>query len=157
MLNIVLTALTAVPVTLLAWLAYNWAGKPILDMRTARLDSLKIAELYGFTGYGYSEEETNKAKTTLSEVAVALRALSRSQRWSARLYCRALGYDLELASSVLMGLAGLVGAALGKDNTSRRDGLDALYVSLAANQHLSAERTNEIREKIRTALALPRG
>jgi hypothetical protein len=157
MSNIIIGALAAVPVTFLAWLAYNWAGKPILDVRLKRIEALKVAELYGFKGYGYSEDETNRARDELGDAAMSLRALNRGQPWTARLYCRLLGYDLEFAASVLHGLAGLVGAALTHENSSRRDGVDAVHVLLNASQHLSAERVTNIEEKLRTALALPRG
>jgi hypothetical protein len=156
MSNIIIGALSAIPVTLLAWLAYNWAGKPILDVRSKRLDALKVAELYGFKGYGFGEDETNRAREVLSEAAISLRALNRGQPWTARLYCRLLRYELESAASVLYGLVGLVGAALHPENSSRRDAVDAVHLLLNASQHLSAERIREIREKLATPLALPR-
>ncbi len=156
MSNILVGALAAVPVTFLAWLAYNWAGKPILDVRSKRLDTLKVAELYGFKGYGFAEDETNRAREALSEAAISLRALNRGQPWTARLYCRLLRYDLEFAASVLYGLVGLVGAHLKPENSSRRDAVDAVHILLNASQHLSAERIREIREKLAIALALPR-
>lgn len=157
MSNIIVGAVLALPASFFAWLAYNWGGKPILDVRAARLDALKAAELYSFKGFGYSDDETNAARRALSDAANALRALSRGQPWTARLYCQALGYDLELSASVLMGFVGLVGAALGHGNSSRRDGVDAVHVLLNATQHLTNERVNEVKEKLRTALALPRG
>jgi hypothetical protein len=156
MSNIIVGALSAIPITFLAWLAYNWAGKPILDVRSKRLDALKVAELYGFKGYGFGEDETNRAREVLSEAAISLRALNRGQPWTARLYCHLLRYDLESAASVLYGLVGLVGAALQPENSSRRDAVDAIHVLLNASQHLSAERIREIREKLATPLALPR-
>lgn len=156
-MSIMIGALAVVPVTFLAWLAYNWAGKPILDVRSARLDALKAADLYGFTGYGHGDEETNKAKAALNEAATILRSLSRGQPWTAKVYCRVLGYDLEFAGSVLIGLAGLVGALLRIENPSRRDGVDAVHVLLGASKHLSAERVSEIKQKLRTALAIPQG
>jgi hypothetical protein len=157
MSNIIVGALAAIPVSFLAWLAYNWAGKPILDTRSTRLEALKAVELYGFTGYGHGEDKESRAKDGLIEAAAALRSLSRGQPWTARLYCQLLGYDLEFVASVLMGLASLVGAHLGQENSSRRDSVDAIYVLLNAAQHLSAERTCEIKEKLRITLALPRG
>jgi hypothetical protein len=156
MSDILFGALAAVPVTFLAWFAYNWAGKPILDVRSKRLDALKVAELYGFKGYGFGEDETNRAREELSEAAISLRSLNRGQPWTARLYCRLLRYDLESAASVLYGLVGLVGMALKPENSSRRDAVDAVYVLLNASQHLSAERVREIRKKLATQLALPR-
>jgi hypothetical protein len=157
MLNIIIGAVAVAPVTFLAWIAYNWMGKPILDVRFARIDALKAAELYGFVGYGYEENEINAARSALSNAAMSLRALNRGQPWIAKLYCKYLHYDLELASSVLMGLVGLTGANLSHDNTSRRDGSDAIHVLLNASQHMTTERIKVIREKIATTLALPRG
>jgi hypothetical protein len=156
MSNIIAGALIALPASFLAWVTYNWAGKPILDVRCARLEALKAAELYGFIGYGYSEDETNRARDALSDAATALRSLNRGQPWTARLYCRFSKYDLEVAASVLSGLVGLVGAHLGQENTSRRDAVDAIHLMLNASQHLSAERVFDIRKKLGDALALPR-
>jgi hypothetical protein len=156
MSNIIVGALIALPASFLAWLAYNWAGKPILDVRCARLDALKVAELYGFVGYGYSENETNRARDALSDAAISLRSLNRGQPWTARLYCRLLKYDLEVAASVLFGLVGLVGAHLGEENTSRRDAVDAIHLLLNAGQHLSPARVSEIKKKLTISLALPR-
>jgi hypothetical protein len=155
-MSVIIGALAVVPVTFLAWLAYNWAGKPIVDVRSARPDALKAAELYRFTGYGHGDEETNRAKAGLNEAATGLRSLGRGQPWTAKLYCRMLGYDLELAGSVLIGLAGLAGAFLGAENSSRRDGVDAVHVLLGASKHLSTERVSEIKQKLQTALAIPR-
>jgi hypothetical protein len=156
-MSIAIGALAAIPATFLAWLAYNWAGKPVLDVRSARLDALKAAELYGFIGYGHGDEETNKAKAALNEAATELRSLSRGQPWAAKLYCHPLGYDLELAGSSLVGLAGLTGAFLGPENSSRRDSVDAVHILLNANKHLDGKRVIEIKQKLRTHLALPRG
>lgn len=155
MSNILVGALAAVPVTFLAWLAYNWAGKPILDVRSKRLDALKVAELYGFKGYGFADDETNRAREALSEAAISLRALNRGQPWIARLYCRLLRYDLEFAASVLYGLVGLLGAALKPENSSRRDAVDAVHVLLNASQHLRAERIRDQKETSDTACASP--
>jgi hypothetical protein len=156
MLNIIIGAMAVAPATFLAWIAYNWMGKPILDVRPARIEALKAAELYGFVGYGYGEDEINTARNALSNAAMSLRALSRGQPWTAKLYCNLLHYDLELSSSVLMGLVGLTGANLSHDNTSRRDGSDAIHVLLNAGQHMTTERIKVIGEKVGTALDLPR-
>src|SRR5580698_2090735 len=156
MSNIIVGALIAIPTSFLAWLAYNWAGKPILDVRSARIDALKTAELYGFIGYGYTDDETKRARDSLGEAATSLRSLHRSQPWTSRLYCRVLNYDLETAASILFGLVGLVGAHLNQENRSRRDSVDAIHLALNACRHLSAQRVADLREKLATALALPR-
>lgn len=151
--TIIIGALAAAP----TWIALNWMGKPILDLRSARLEAIKAADSYGFIGFGSKEDEVNKARSALSDAASSLRALSRGQPWTARLYCHFLGYHLELSASVLLGLVGLLEARLPYDNTSRRDGVDAVHVLLNASRHMSAERINVVREKINTPLALPRG
>jgi hypothetical protein len=156
MSNIIIGALAAAPVAFLAWITYNWIGKPVLDVRSARIDALKEAEFYGFVGYGYEEDEINTARSALSNAAMSLRALSRGQPWTARFYCHVLHCDFELSASVLLGLVGLSGAHLSHDNTSRRDAVDAVHVLLNASQHMTAERIKVVREKINTALALPR-
>jgi hypothetical protein len=156
MSNIIVGALIALPASFFAWLAYNWVGKPILDVRLARLDALKVAELYGFIGYGYGDDETNRARDALGDAATSLRSLNRGQPWTARLYCRLLNYDLEVAASVLFGLVGLVGARLGEENTSRKDAVDAICLLLNARRHLNEKRIHELKKKLAISLALPR-
>lgn len=155
--TIIIGALASAAFGAATWIAVNWMGKPILDLRSARLEAIKAADGYGFIGFGFKADEVNKARSALSDAANSLRALSRGQPWTARLYCRCLSYHLELAASVLLGLVGLLEARLPYENTSRRDGVDAVHVLLNASRHLSADRINEVWEKINTPLALPRG
>lgn len=148
MVNIIVGAITGISGSLLAWLAFNWIGKPVLDVRSKRLETLQVIELHGYTGYGSSEANVNASKAALSDIAMYLRSFARAQPWTARLYCRVLHYDMEFAASAIIGLADLVGENLPAGSTTRRDNVDAVYMALNAHQHMTPERIQTIKDRI---------
>ena len=63
----------------LAWLATNWVGKPIVDAQDKRLKALQAAEQNTYVGGTASDERRVAARAALNEAASALRSISRGQ------------------------------------------------------------------------------
>jgi ribosomal protein S12 methylthiotransferase accessory factor YcaO len=80
----VVTVVLSAAAGVLAWLATNWVGKPIVNGRDKRLKALQAAEQNAFVGSGASDERRRAAKAALNEAASALRSISRGQ-WPVRL------------------------------------------------------------------------
>jgi hypothetical protein len=101
----------------LGWIGTQMAGKPILALREKREEALRVADRYAYIGWGSSEELVRTGRRALFDVASSLRAMSRARGWALDLYCRCLEIDLEMASTALDGLGGIVGGP--HDNVAR--------------------------------------
>jgi hypothetical protein len=105
----VVTIILSVAAGVLAWLATNWVGKPIVDARDKRLKALQAAEQNAHVGGMASDERRVAARAALNETASALRSISRGQ-WPVRLYCWFARYDLEAAAAALVHLHNITGS-----------------------------------------------
>jgi hypothetical protein len=72
----------------LAWLATNWIGKPIADVRDKCLKALQAAEQNAYVDGSARSERVEPARAALNDAASALRSISRGHAWPVRLYCR---------------------------------------------------------------------
>jgi hypothetical protein len=138
--------LTGVVVGVLAWLAANWIGKPIVEARDKRVKALHAAEQNSFVGSSAGDARIATARAALSDAASGLRSISRSH-WPVRLYFRTAHIDPEAAANALIGLHNMTGEA-GYDDETRQLLRDAVYVLLGAHQHLSRKRIDQIREQL---------
>jgi hypothetical protein len=133
----------------LAWFVTNWVGKPVVDVRDKRIKALQAAEQNAHVGGAASDERVVAARASLNEAASALRSISRGHGWPVRLYCRLARYDLEAAASWLITLHNMAGEISYDDKARRQIALDATYMFLQAHQHLSRERIDEIKMRIK--------
>jgi hypothetical protein len=131
----------------LGWLANNWIGKPISDVRDKRLKALQAVEQNAYVTGSASDKRVTEARAALNEAASGLRSISRGHGRPVRLYCRLARYDLEAAASWLITLHNLTGQ-FGYDDETHRNALDAIYILLRAHRHLSRERIDEIKMRI---------
>ncbi len=120
---------------LAAWLAVNFAGKPILAVRDARLEALRVAERYANVSGWASEESAGTARRALADISSRLRSLCRGQGWPVRLYCRLMRYNLEEATLAINGLQHMAGEHAPEQ--TRKNNLNLVYCSLNAYRHLS--------------------
>ena len=148
------TVLFSVVGGVLAWLATNWVGKPIVDARDKRLKALQAAEQNTYVGDTASDERRVVARAALNEAASALRSISRGQ-WPVRLYCCFARYDLEAAAAAIVHLHNMTG--LNFDNEARAFFRDAVYVFLRAHRHLSRERVDKINKELKEFRSSGRG
>ena len=149
----VVTVILSAAAGVLAWLATNWVGKPIVDARDKRLKALQAAEQNTFVGGGASDERRGAARAALNEAASALRSISRGQ-WQVRLYCWIARYDLEAAAAALIHLHNITGHEY-FNNEARSLVRDAVYVFLHAHQHLSRKRVDEIKRQMEDLRSRP--
>ncbi len=141
------TVITGAIVGLVAWFAANWIGKPILDVRAMRTKALYAAEQNGGVGGAAGEQRITAARAALNDAASGLRSISRGHSWPVRLYCFFFGVDLEMAASALITLHNMTGD-FGYTNERHQLVVDAIYVFLRADRHLSKERIGEIKEEV---------
>jgi len=133
----------------LGWIGTYMVGKPILALREKREEALRVADRYAYLRWGSSEELVRTGRRALFDVSSSLRALSRTRSWALNLYCNFLEIDLEMASTALDGLGGIVGGPY--DNVARERQLDAIHWCLRAYRHLSAERIQAIQDMLSEA------
>ena len=131
----------------LGWLANNWIGRPISDVQDKRLKALQAVEQNAYVTGSATDERVTMARAALNEAASALRSTSRGHPWSARVYCRLVGYELETAANALITLHNMTGRH-GYDDKTHQLFIDAIYVFLRADQRLSPQRIKEIKEKL---------
>jgi len=132
----------------LGWLAKDWVGKPIVDVRDKRIKAIQAAVQNAHVGYGVINERVREARAALNEAASGLRSISRGYGWPVRLYCRFARYDLEAAANCLIALHNMAGEP-GYDDEARQIHLDATHMFLRAHhQRLSRERIDEIKMRI---------
>jgi hypothetical protein len=120
------------------WVLAHFVAQPIIDLRQKRVEALTIGERYTFVDYRADQDIVRTARSKLFDISSSLRALAREGSWTIRLYCRFYGYDLETAAGTLAGLGQMAGEHL--DEERRRNNRDAMYWSLGAHKHLSADR-----------------
>ena len=116
------------------WFAINWVGRPILAVRSARLEAIRTAERYGRVSSGEAEESVNIVIRMLNDTVAKLRSLARAQEFYVHVYCLLMGYDLECAAKAVNGLAHLAG---GYHADTQKNNLNLVYYSLNAYRHLS--------------------
>ena len=128
-------------------LAHNWIGKPISDVRDKRLKALQAAEQNAHVDGHTSDDRVTEARAALNEAASGLRSISRGHGWPVRVYCWFFGYDLEAAASCLITLHSATGNYRYGDE-ARQLFVDAIYMFLRADKHLSPERIDEIKRRM---------
>jgi hypothetical protein len=127
--------LSAVIAAVATWLAANFIGKPVLEVRKARLEAIEAAERYAFVSSSAGWECANAASQALGDISSKLRSLSRGQDLPGRLYCRLMSYDLEMAAKAINGLQHMAGENISEQ--TRKNNLNLVYSSLNAYQHIS--------------------
>jgi hypothetical protein len=125
-------------------LAHNWIGKPISDVRDKRLKALQAAEQNAHVDGHASDDRVTEARAALNEAASGLQ---RRHGWPVRVYCWFFGYDLEAAASCLITLHSTTGNYRYGDE-ARQLFVDAIYMFLRADKHLSPERIDEIKRRM---------
>jgi hypothetical protein len=129
-----------------SWFVTNFLTKSILAVREKRREAIQVADRYWEIGFGHSDELRTAAVRSLNDVATALRAYGRESQIT-RAWCRLMRYDLELAARCLMGLAaGAAGENLREE--TRRNNLNAIYVSLGATSHLTKAEIDFVKRKL---------
>ena len=108
-----------------AWFAVYFIGKPVVALQQQRI-----------------------AAKALFEAGVALRAYHRGWSTAVRMWNWAWGYDLDLATQCLFGLAEGARSDAPTSPDARRNTLNALYIALAAHKHLPRETVDAIRRMI---------
>jgi hypothetical protein len=125
-------------------LAHNWIGKPISNVRDKRLKALQAAEQNAHVDGHASDDRVTEARAALNEAASGLQ---RRHGWPVRVYCWFFGYDLEAAASCLITLHSTTGNYRYGDE-ARQLFVDAIYMFLRADKHLSPERIDEIKRRM---------
>jgi hypothetical protein len=145
--NIIFPAILA----LVAWIILNFWGKPILALRATRFEALRIAQRYsGVTGSS-SDKLRDTALSSLNEIGNSLLAYSRESSLATRLYCYMFGYKLESAARCLFGLSEIPRGEFSISSETRKNTLNALYISLGAAQHLTKIEREKIEQMIECA------
>lgn len=134
-------------VGLLAWFTANWIGKPVSEARAIRIKALYAVEQNAPVGAAAGDQRITAARVALNDAASGLRSISRGYSWPVRLYCLVFGIDLEMAASALITLHNMTGNP-GYNNDQRLLVVDAIYVFLKADRHLSKARIAEIKEQV---------
>lgn len=131
-----------------AWFAVYFIGKPVVALQQQRIAALQAAERYYTVDVSANEAERDAAAKALFEAGVALRAYHRGWSTAVRMWSWAWGYDLDLATQCLFGLAEGVRSDKPTSPDARRNTLHALYIALAAHKHLPRETVAAIRRMI---------
>ncbi|MCP9626149.1 hypothetical protein NML43_03485 [Rhodopseudomonas palustris] len=131
-----------------AWFAVYFIGKPVVALQQQRIAALQTAERYYAVDISASEPERDAAAKALFEAGVALRAYHRGWSTAVRMWNWAWGYDLDLATQCLFGLAEGARSDAPTSPDARRNTLNALYIALAAHKHLPRETVDAIRRMI---------
>jgi hypothetical protein len=129
------------------WFLVNMIGKPILAIRDARHEALRVAERYAYFGRTDIEGRAAAVRREIYDTASGLTAHARGSSSLVRGWCRLAQYNLEAAASGLRGIGEMAGEQ--HDELTRQNTLSHVYVSLHADSHLSAE----VLRQYRTALA----
>ena len=123
----------------MAWIAANFVGKPILAIRDARLDALKVAEYYWGVPPSAGDSMRSIAVAELQKAANTLMGYDREHSLAKRLLCRVCGYDLWVAARCLRSL---IERPIGISDVSERHQknlFNALCISLGTTRRLSAD------------------
>ncbi len=131
-----------------AWVAVYFIGKPVVALQQQRIAALQTAERYYAVDMAATEAERDAAVQALFDAGIALRAYHRGWSTAVRMWCWARGYDLDLATQCLFGLAEGPRGKMTIPLDARRNTLAALYVALGADKHLSRETVAAIRTMI---------
>ena len=137
---------TGVGAAAAAWLALYFVGKPVAALQQQRIAALQTAERY--YAVNPAEPDSAEAVKALFEAGVAVRTYDRAWSTATRLWCWACGYDLDLASRCLFGLSEGPRGEMEIPLEARRNTLNALYVALAADKHLSRETVAAIKDMV---------
>jgi hypothetical protein len=132
------------------WILSSFVGKPILDVEAKRTAAMTMAERYSYMAEPHDqaqEDRVRAARAALRDAATELRAIERGQSQLVRLYCRWCGYDLSQAFLAMNGLRHMSGSPRYDDST-RKNNLNLLYLSLNAHGHLTADEVAELRKLV---------
>ena len=113
-----------------------------------RIKAIHAAEQNAWVGSGASDQRIEAARAALNDAASGLRSISRGHSWPVRLYCLFFNVDLEMAANALIALHNIAGDS-GYNSEARQFIVDAIYVFLRADRHLSKERIATIKEQVR--------
>jgi hypothetical protein len=132
------------------WILSNFVGKPILEIESKRTEAIKIAERYTYMAEPddqAQEDRVRAGRAAIRDAGTELRALARGQSQLAQLYCRWCSYDLEQAVLAMNGLRQMAGAPR-FGNSTRKNNLDLLYLSLNTHKHLTVAQVAELRRLV---------
>lgn len=151
------------------WVTLTFLGNPIIALQETRRVALEVAERYAYVGIRGDislvidsslvdirprppSEYQAKARVELCAAGASLRTYVRECAIATRIYCWALGYDLDVAARALLGLAAAVrGECRSDDRGARRLTLHTLFVALGAAHHLSASEIATARVRLKQA------
>jgi hypothetical protein len=122
------------------WVLSSFVGKPVLDIETKRTEAMKIAERFTYVAEPHDQAQEDRviaARAALRDTATELLAIERGQSQLVRAYCKWCGYDLVQAFLAINGLRLMAGSPH-YGNSTRKNNLDLLYLSLNAHDHLTA-------------------
>ena len=132
------TIITGLAAGLVAWLALNFFGKPILAIRNARLRAVKVAENYWGVPSNASDNLRYEAMMALHRSANNLMGYDREHSLAKRMLYYFLGWDLWMAARCLRSLADDTSGQVLASEEHKRNLLNALYISLGSTHHLAA-------------------
>ena len=149
--GIVLTSVASLSAAGFGWVGLNFFGAPIRELRETRREALKVLERYKYVGIRYDTVLVNdtglvdlrpqhgcktNAHGALNDVSSSLQTHIREHALATRIYCWALGYDLDFAAQALLTLSEAV-QGVHQDPKARRLTLHTLFVAFGAAHGLS--------------------
>ena len=152
----ILTFIVPCFVAIVAWIAVNFVGAPVLALRKTRQEALGVAGRYWSVSPSASDEARSNAVKALHDAATALVEQGRADP-IVRRYCEWLGYDLEMAACSLRGLAEGPRGQYSISDEERRITRDAVFVLLGATRHLSSADIAAANEGIATVRRVQAG
>ena len=133
----------------LAWLATNLVGQPLLKFWADRTDVLKTVQEHGLVSWESTQERVSVARAAIRAAAAILMVYAQGGAIAVRIYARLRKYALDLASQALTGLHNQVGES--SVNEAQRNTKDAVFVCLGATAALSRERIIQIQQLIKAS------
>jgi len=130
------------------WFGTNFLGRPVVALRECRLQALQTAERYAHVDNHASDALRQRALSALHDSGNALRAYARERSLATRVASAVWRYDIDYASRALFRLAEAARGQYQYSDDIRRTTLHAVFVSLNATNHLSAQEIETARTEI---------